>query len=141
MDEFLSDIILEWNLRLPTVILSEEVPNLCMTHKEILCLPYIEGIEMLVQQLAILDQNMRQDGIIVVGNQDSLVKELQNLSPALLRSSYPIFLPMECSSVVELRLDSNMIFYEIDDGSSYNLVDMFAYVPNLAPGTRQTALG
>ena len=43
----------------------------------------------------------------------------------MFRSEIPIFLPIEHSDVVELRLDNNIIFYQTYEEGKFNLVDKF----------------
>ena len=44
----------------------------------------------------------------------------------MFRSDCPVFMPLEYSDIVELRLDSHIIFYEQHGDGGYNLVDKFA---------------
>ena len=80
----------------------------------------------------------RQDGIIIVGNEThhgwigkvSARVPMMNqpgawLVPLLFRSNYPVFMPIKMWNMVELKLDSNILFYEMKD-SYCNLIDIFA---------------
>ena len=80
----------------------------------------------------------RQDGIIIVGNKThhSWIGKVSagvpmwgqprtRLVPLLFRSNYPVFMPIKMWNMVELKLDSNILFYEGKD-SYYNLVEIFA---------------
>ena len=49
--------------------------------------------------------------------------------PHMLRSNYPVFMPYEYSTHVDLKLDSNIIFYLEEDGEAddkFKLIDKFA---------------
>ena len=36
-NEFLEDVILEWKLRSPTIVVQEDFPDLCITSQLVLC--------------------------------------------------------------------------------------------------------
>ena len=124
LNPLLYDIIHEWNMRSPTV-LSQELPELCFSHPWILCLNNNMGLQELTSHLITLDKSGKQDGVICIGNQHELIKQLHDIAYNMFRANYPMFLPLEYSSLITLRLDSNVIFYE-QQGSSYKLVDMFS---------------
>ena len=47
--------------------------------------------------------------------------------PHMLRSNYPVLMPSEYSRHIDLKLDSNIIFYvEDEETNTVELVDMFA---------------
>ena len=66
----------------------------------------------------------KQDGMIFLGNEGHgrLLKQLASLAPSLFTSDVPVFIPEEYISEIELRLDSNIIFYR---GVSPNHVRFF----------------
>ena len=55
----------------------------------------------------------KQDGMIFLGSEGHgrLLKQLASLAPSLFTSDVPVFIPEEYMSEIELRLDSNIIFY------------------------------
>ena len=70
----------------------------------------------------------RQDGLFFIGkeNPTELLEHLQTLVPDMFRTDIPIFMPMEHSGTVQLRLDSNFIFYTEQGDGTYRLTDKFA---------------
>ena len=76
-----------------------------------------------------LYQHGKQDGLFYVGSESGnhklLFEQLQFWEIYMFRSEIPIFLPIEHSDVVELRLDNNIIFYQTYDAGKFNLVDKF----------------
>ena len=70
----------------------------------------------------------KQDGLIFEGTQShkALLENLLSLAPEMFRSDCPVFMPLEYSDIVELRLDSHIIFYEQHGDGGYSLVDKFA---------------
>ena len=47
------------------------------------------------------------------------------LEPSIFRSDCPVFMPSELSNIVELMLDTNILFYA-KEGDQYNLFDKFS---------------
>ena len=70
----------------------------------------------------------RQDGLFFIGkeNPTELLEQLQTLVPHMFRTDIPIFMPLEHSETVQLRLDSNFLFYQEQDDGTYRLSDKFA---------------
>ena len=81
----------------------------------------------LANYIAMLHTGMRQDSIFFIGtNIDQIwLDYLVSLGESIFRSNCPIFMNLGLSYTAELKLDSNIIFYEWRD-SNYNLVDKFA---------------
>ena len=125
LSPFLKDIIIQWNFHSPIILAQEELPNLCMSHSWILCLPNNPDMNELTEHLIMSDKRRSLDGVIFIGDQYELVKQLDTNAPAMFRSNYPTFMPLEYSTFISLRLDSNIIFYE-QQGPEYKLVDMFS---------------
>ena len=125
LSPFLENIINEWNFQSPTILAQEELPNLCKSHSWILCLPNDLELNELTEHLIMSDKRGKQDGIIFIGDQYELIEQLQTKAPAMFRSNYPMFIPLEYSTLISLRLDSNIIFSE-QQGPAYRLVDMFS---------------
>ena len=82
----------------------------------------------LAEHISMLYLQRRNDGLFFVGTK--IIQEwLQHVTlqtPSLFRSNCPVFMPREYSNMIELRLDSNIIFYEKDTNYVYNLIDVFA---------------
>lgn len=70
----------------------------------------------------------KQDGVFFAGIKTTKdwLQHLAFMEPLVFRSGCPIFMPLENFQMIELKLDSNVIFYEKEDDSKYNLVDTFA---------------
>ena len=64
LDAFISDVISEWQLRLPTIVAGDHLPGLCMTSERLLCLSNAEDLNELAEQIALLHLNRKQDGVI-----------------------------------------------------------------------------
>ena len=140
---FITDIILSLRLVSPTIIYHGHVPEICMSRQWVLCLE--EGndqkelaghIAMLHRQTGHLTYNQtvqdkpsgrKQDGLLFFGSEtdSGLLLDLALLEPLMFRSSCLIVMPLPFSNAIELKLDTNIIFYETKD-SSYNLIDKFA---------------
>ena len=127
IDEFIADIIGTWRLRLPTVVLGEDIIELCTSHERVLCLTNGMGLNDVAEHLAISHLNRTQDGVIFVGSDDhsQLIELLTMNAPTILRSNCPVFMPIKYSNEIRLRLDSNIIFYEELENSKYHLFDKF----------------
>ena len=125
LNPFLKNIINEWKLQSPTVLTKNELPTSCMSHRWILCLTNNLDLNELTGHLVMLDKRGRQDGVILIGNQYDLIEQLHSIAPAMFRSNYPMFLPLKYSTLISLRLDSNVIFYE-QQGPTFRFVDMFS---------------
>ena len=89
-----------------------------------------------VDHIANLFRNGKQDGLIFVGNDtnEGLVHELAMLyqrydviakERPIFRSNCPLFMPLHFATKFGNRLDTNIIFYQME-GQIYNLVDKFA---------------
>ena len=81
----------------------------------------------LAEHIAMLYQKVKQDSFILTANvTKEWLKHLEYLEPMMFKSNQPLFMPKEYSETVELRLDSNIIFFEIQRNGIFNLVDEFA---------------
>ena len=114
LDVFLSDIIEEWQLHLPTIVGGEDLPAFCMMHKRVLCLTNNRGIDELGAHVALLHLNGGQDGVVFLGTgeQQQLEQKVTKLAPTFWRSNCPVFMPLGYLNEIRLRLDSNIIFYK-----------------------------
>ena len=82
----------------------------------------------IAQHLNTLHLNRKQDALIFAqgGGINLLAEQLSILTPSLFRSPCPIFMPMEHAHLIDLRLDSGIIFYKEEDGTDYALFDVFS---------------
>ena len=128
LERFIQDIIVNWKLRSPTIIFGEELTDLCSSKDMILCVTNDVKTMELAEHLAIVHKNYKQDGLIFVGSPDheQLLIDISKLVPSMFTSNYPVFMPKEYSSMVELRLDSNFIFFENTRLFGTKLLDIFA---------------
>lgn len=81
------------------------------------------------RHLARLLNNRKQDGVIFVDTEGlenrGLVEKLALRVPAIFRSNYPVFMHTAYSNILDLRLDFNVIFYEVED-DKIRLLDKFS---------------
>ena len=129
LEKLLVDIIEAWQLLSPTIIVvEEETPKLCMTHQWTLCLTNDMDNNYLAEHMASMHQGRKQDGVIFagIGGHRQLIKDLAGLTPSLFRSNCPVFLPIDYSRDIKLRLDSNVVFYQEDSPTNYKFLDKFA---------------
>ena len=128
LEIFIADIITTWKLRSPTIILMEEIPHLCMRHEMILCISNNGNIEEMAEHLAAIHGGRNQDGLVFIGSQihEQLIRKITKDEPSTFISNCPIIMPKEYSNSLNLRLDSNVIFYEEITQMEYKLHDVFA---------------
>lgn len=123
---FIEDIIETFQLKSPTVVFNDDLPNMCMIYQWLLCLSNRDTKE-LANNLASVHIQRKQDGIIYVGHQghEELFKLLSERAPSVF-AAYPLFMPKSYQNDVHLRLDSNIYFYEVSEHEYYELFDIFA---------------
>ena len=126
---FVQDIITEYQLLTPTAIFSEGTPDICMNITRIHCLSS-ENVDnqALAQHVAQLHVENRQDALILAGAGEAhqqLIEEMDKIAPSLFTSNRPVFMPIEYSFQLPLRLDSNIIFYKEKHGG-LQMTDKFA---------------
>ena len=132
LSTFMGDIITTFRLIAPTVIYAmEEAPEICLTRQWLLCLANIPENDLLELggHLDMLHRDYIQGGIILVGNakNEDLVTHIIRDQPSIFTSNYPVLMPLEFAESIPLRLDSNIIFYQRDEGlEGYTLIDVFA---------------
>ena len=129
LDSFLGALIDTWQLRSPSIISEGDFPAICVRRQWLLCLSDGLGSSSeLAEHLISIHQHRRLDGIILVGNRghEKLLSELAKESSTPLTSICPVFLPISYKKEINLRLDSNIVFYEKEGAASYNLYDIFA---------------
>ena len=127
-EKFIENLIDTWQLRSPTLIAQGDLPQLCMRLEWVLCLPTDSDPNVLVDHLATVHKQRKQDGIIFWGNQghEKLLKQLTAVAPFMLTSNYPTLMPTSYKADIKLRLDSNVLFYEEMSPTRYDLYDIFA---------------
>ena len=135
LERFIEDIIMTWKLLSPTIIVKEEIFDLCRTHQWALCVTNNGNVTDLAKHLSIAHRSRKQDSLILVGIQvhEDLLGRISEIEPTILRSKCPVFMPKEYSNMMKLRLDSNIIFYEElrpikteGWGAEFKLFDVFA---------------
>ena len=129
MQDFISDLIKTWKLLSPTLIIEEHMLDFCVGQDMVLCLiKDLETISEMAEHLEVVYQGRKQDGLIFLGVQYSeyIIKQIVHVAPAIFTSKCPVFMPIEFSNMIKLRLDSNIIFYDEVTPQRYELVDKFA---------------
>ena len=128
LEAFAGDVIQTWQLISPTIIVGNDLFNLCLKSQWVLCLTIKMDTSDLAEHLSMIHQQRKQDGIIFIGGdgQDKIVKHLAELAPTIFSSNCPVFMPIEYAKYIKLRLDSNLIFYNKEESDHYELIDQFA---------------
>ena len=126
-ETFAEDIIDAWQLLSPTIIVQDFFPKTCTERPWVLCLSDSMDTEDLALHLNMIYQLRKQDGLIFIGSRahEKLVKQLAQISPFIFSSNCPVFMPIEYGKHIELRLDSNILFYKKVSESEYTLLDKF----------------
>ena len=128
LESFVTDIMEKWSLLSPIIVFHDEVPNMCTKLPWSLCLTNGIGIQEVATHLAMISKLRKHDGIIFVGGHKhrKLLQNLANTVPSIFTSSNPVFMSKNCTNEINLRLDSNVIFYEEKASGVIKFVDMFA---------------
>ena len=127
LDKFVEDLIDTWQLRSPTIIYQDDLPELCRKRDWILCLSNAWDMSELAQHMVDIYSQTKHDGLIFLGHgHEKLLKKLADDAPLLLSTNYPIFMPTSYKTDIKLRLDSNVLFYEEKNVGNYELFDIFA---------------
>ena len=125
-DTFVGDILLTFGLISPTIVYKgEEAPEICMTHSWALCLDIKNDPTELADRISMLHKQRKQDSVFFVQTNEKLLGHLARQQPSLFRSNCPVFMPLEFSGVIQLRLDTNVLFFR-EKNMGYDLVDLFA---------------
>ena len=126
-EKFVKDIIKTWHLKSPTIIIKDDLLNLCMIHNWWLCLTNDKKGDELAIHLALIHKESKQDGLILMGNRGhrQIFRQLANFAPSIFTSNIPIFIAEVYISEIQLRLDSNIIFYRWVSPTSVKLFDKF----------------
>ena len=127
LNEFILDVINEWQLLLPTIVAGHDLPELCRTPQRVLCLSYADYSNEMAERIALMHLDRKQDGIIFTKGegQQKLFEKVTRLAPTIWTSNCPAFMPLEYVGNINLRLDSNVVFYEEHGPEKYRLVDIF----------------
>ena len=126
-DLFIRDIMVFWRLRAPTLIVQGDLPQLCERTDWVLCLPSEDWEkEELAEQLATMNMQSRQDGVILVGREGHNKLLEHPAVKDVWTSNCPNFIPASYRDNIKLRLDSNIVFYEETSKIEYELYDMYA---------------
>ena len=129
LHNFILDLIKTWNLLLPTIVMEEYFSDLCTNQNIGLCLINNgEQMQEMAKHLNAIYKGRKQDGIIFLGTRyhEHLVEQMIKLAPTIFTSDYPVFMPIEYSDMMKLRLDSNIIFYKSSIPQRFELIDKFA---------------
>ena len=128
VDAFIEDIIETLQFRSPTIIVNDEIPNICITYQWLLCLSDDQDDSELSNHLASIHHHRKQDGMIFIGFQghEKILQQLTDAGSTILTSNYPVFIPITYQNEIGLRLDSNIIFYKNIGIASFQLYDVFA---------------
>ena len=131
-NSFIVNVIEEFRLILPTIIFSaDEVPQLCIDLKWVVCLDGSQNdATIIAEHLKTLHLTRKQDGVIFADNGkgiSTLVQKVSNLVPSLFRSPCPVFMPLDHARLIELRLDSNVLFYKEEINDGYTLLEKYAF--------------
>ena len=125
---FLDDLIKEWNLQSPTIVVHAGPPDICLTSQWVLCIfCKIDSTE-LAGHLANVERGSMQDSLIFGPGQShgQLLAYIEHVDPFMFRLNTPVFMPLEYSDRIELRLDSNVVFYKEEKPGTYKVLDKFA---------------
>ena len=125
VETLVRDIIATWQLLAPTIIFQDELIELCLERQWVLCLSESVDANEYMSHMDRVNEQRKQDGIIFIGREGH-EKLLNILEPSIFTSNIPVFLPAEYASYLNLRLDSNLIFYKRKGLGKYELIDQFA---------------
>ena len=125
---FLDDLIKEWNLQSPTIVVHAGPPDICLTSQWVLCIFCKMDSTELAGHLANVERGSMQDSLIFGPGQShgQLLAYIEHVDPFMFRLNTPVFMPLEYSDRIELRLDSNVVFYKEEKPGTYKLLDKFA---------------
>ena len=127
LDTFVEDVIDTWQIRSPTIIYQDDLPELCRNRDWILCLSIAWDMNEMVQHLIEIYTQRKHDGLIFLGQHglETILKKLSDDAPLLFSTNYPIFMPTSYETDIKLRLDSNVLFYEEKNVEHFELYDKF----------------
>ena len=87
-EAFIWGIITTWQLRSPTILFKDDLPQMCMNQQWILCLTLNMDTNELANHLAFIHKHRKQDGLIFVGHQshEKLLKHMSEIMPSIFTS-------------------------------------------------------
>ena len=131
LNHFIISVVEDFKFISPTIIFDEEVPDICRNVKRALCLDKSQNDAALIaKHLETLYLSRKQDGVIFADDGDGmteLVEEITQLIPLLFRTQCPVIVPLGYSHLIDLRLDSNSLFYMQENDYKYKLFDIYAF--------------
>lgn len=130
MNSFMASIIEDFRLITPTIIFGDEAPSFCMDVDLLLCLDNSQNEAALIaKHLETLHLTRKQDAVIFADGDgmSTLIKEISKIIPSLYRSPCPVFMHLDYVDMIELKLDSNILFYKTENDLGYKLLDIYAY--------------
>ena len=127
-NRFLGDLIHEWDLRSPTIVAQDDLPDICRSSHWVLCFHRVMDTTELAEHIDNVVKGNKQDSLIFGPGQDHgrLLDDIEQVQPLMFRLNAPVFMPLEYSDMIELKLDSNIVFYEVDKTGTYKLLDKYA---------------
>lgn len=128
LELFIEDIIQTWKLLSPTIVVhGDNLLQMCTKQPWVLCLPSDMDNDEVVTHLEVINRGRTHDGIIFASHGiKELLQQVDRFAPAIFSSNYPIFMSIGYSGFLNLRLDSNIYFFEVVAASSYSIIDKFA---------------
>ena len=127
LESFVTDLIETWQLLSPTIIVQDDLLKLCFETQWVFCISEDKDSNELAMHMDLIHLQRKQDGLIFIGNEghEELMKQL---TPNVFSSNCPVFVPNTYSKQINLRLDSNLIFFkqQQEAPSKYELIDKFA---------------
>ena len=109
---FMTDIFSTLGLTLPTIVYNGgEVPEICINHPWVLCLDQENDQIDVADHIVMLHEERKQDSVFFMGASEKLVRLITRQRPSMFRSNCPTFMALELSDLLELKLDTNIIFF------------------------------
>ena len=88
LEAFIKHMIGTWQLRSPTILLEDNVLNICMSHQWLLCLSNDKETNEVATHLASIHKRRKQDSVIFIGNKHNdnggLLTSITDVAPYLL---------------------------------------------------------
>ena len=127
-EKLIGNLIDTFQLTSLTVIYNEDAPEICFIQTWILCLRDSQEEIELTSHLKNIHTTRKQDSLMIMENyvHKTLLMNLVKIVPTIFTAGCPVFMPIEYVDLIDLRLDSNIIFFESKTSGGYNLMDIFA---------------
>ena len=89
LENFIEAIIETWKLLSPTIIIREDMTDLCRRRDMMLCVTNDANATQLAEQLAMIHQVGQQDGVVFAGSPDDekVLRETARITPSLFTSN------------------------------------------------------